>query len=442
MMQSTGTRISDSATQRSEIDCHEALVRSAVRKNFWRFVPLLILAFVVNYLDRICIGFAALSMNRDLNITPVQFGLASGILFLGYCLFEVPSNLALYRFGARRWLTRIMITWGLVAAANAFVTGSTSLYIARFALGAAEAGFFPGAAYLLSVWFPAQYRARALAWLSAAVPISSVIGGPISAYLMQSTHGAFGLVGWQWMFIVEGLPACVLGLVMLFLITDKPSDAHWLQEDERSALLSALASEEKREVRTGIREALLDRRVIILTGVQFGFVLGAYGIGLWLPQILRQFTLSIMAIGLWSTVPYVFAAVGMLIWARYADRTGRLVGNLAASCIFAVAGLLLSVSGQSFTPALIGLTVAMVGVTSARGMFWAIPATFLSGAGAAGGLAFINSVGALGGFVGPSIMGWLREETGSFKAGILAMGAILLLSGLLSLTLSRTKSPG
>ncbi|WP_306805836.1 MFS transporter, partial [Caballeronia sp. BR00000012568055] len=410
-----------------------------VRKNFWRFVPLLTLAFVVNYLDRICIGFAALSMNRDLNITPIQFGLASGILFLGYCMFEVPSNLALYKFGARRWLARIMITWGIVAAANAFVTGPTSLYISRFALGAAEAGFFPGAAFLLSVWFPAQYRARALAWLSAAVPISSVIGGPISALLMQSTHGAFGLVGWQWMFIIEGLPACVLGIVIFFLITDAPRDARWLTQEEHTALLTALEGEKKREVRTSFKEAVLDRRVIILTGVQFGFVLGAYGVGLWLPQILRQFTLSIMTIGLLSTVPYVFATVGMLLWARHADQSGRLLGNLTASCVVAVAGLLVSVIGQSLLPALIGLTIAMVGVTSARGMFWAIPATFLSGAGAAGGLAFINSVGALGGFVGPSIMGWLREETGSFKTGILVMGGILLVSGLLSLTLSRRR---
>lgn len=415
-------------------------LQSAIRKNFWRFLPVLTLAFIVNYLDRICIGFGALSMNRDLGITPLQFGLASGILFIGYCLCEVPSNLALYRVGARRWLARIMITWGLVAAANAFVSGPISLYIARFMLGVTEAGFFPGAAFLLSTWFPAQYRARALAWLSLAVPVSSVIGGPISGLLLQSAHGWLGLAGWQWMFIIEGLPACLLGFVILKLITDNPRDAHWLSVEEHRALISALDSEPKNEVRTSMKAALMDRRVLILTGVQFGFVLGSYGIALWLPQILRQYNLSIVAIGFLSTVPYLFAAVGMIAWARFADRSEGLLANLIGACAFAVIGLVLSVVDRALTPALIGLTVAMVGVTSARAIFWAIPAKFLSGAGAAGGLAFINSIGALGGFFGPFLMGWLRQVTGSFTVGILVMGGVLFASGLLALALASDAS--
>jgi MFS transporter, ACS family, tartrate transporter len=424
-------------------DAHGAIaghLQSAIRKNFWRFLPVLTLAFIVNYLDRICIGFGALSMNHDLGITPLQFGLASGVLFVGYCLCEVPSNLVLYRVGARRWLARIMITWGLVAAANAFVSGPISLYIARFMLGVTEAGFFPGAAFLLSTWFPAQYRARALAWLSLAVPVSSVIGGPISGLLLQSAHGWLGLAGWQWMFIIEGLPACLLGFVILRLITDNPRDAHWLSVEEHRALISALDSEPKTEVRTSMKAALMDRRVLILTGVQFGFVLGSYGIALWLPQILRQYNLSIIAIGFLSTLPYLFAAVGMIAWARFADRSEGLLANLIGACAFAVIGLVLSVVDRALTPALIGLTIAMVGVTSARAIFWAIPAKFLSGAGAAGGLAFINSIGALGGFFGPFLMGWLRQVTGSFTAGILVMGGVLFASGLLALALASDAS--
>jgi MFS transporter, ACS family, tartrate transporter len=438
-MTTTGTDVPARHGDDAHLASDEHL-QSAIRKNFWRFLPVLTLAFIVNYLDRICIGFGALSMNRDLGITPLQFGLASGVLFVGYCLCEVPSNLVLYRVGARRWLARIMITWGLVAAANAFVSGPITLYIARFMLGVTEAGFFPGAAFLLSTWFPAQYRARALAWLSLAVPVSSVIGGPISGLLLQAAHGWLGLAGWQWMFIIEGLPACLLGFVILRLITDNPRDAHWLSVEEHRALITALDSEPKNEVRTSMKAALLDRRVLVLTGVQFGFVLGSYGIALWLPQILRQYDLSIVAIGFLSTVPYLFAAVGMIVWARFADRSEGLLANLIGACAFAVIGLVLSVVDHALTPALIGLTVAMVGVTSARAIFWAIPAKFLSGAGAAGGLAFINSIGALGGFFGPFLMGWLREVTGSFTAGILVMSGVLLASGLLALALASDTS--
>ncbi len=438
-MTTTGTELPAQHGAEAHVE-NSGHLHSAIRKNFWRFLPVLTLAFIVNYMDRICIGFGAMSMNRDLGITPLQFGFASGVLFIGYCLCEIPSNLALYHVGARRWLARIMITWGLVAAANAFVSGPVSLYVARFMLGVTEAGFFPGAAFLLSTWFPAQYRARALAWLSLAVPVSSVIGGPISGLLLQSIHRWLGLAGWQWMFIIEGLPACLLGFVILKLITDNPQDAHWLSVEEHRALISALASEPKKEVRSSIKAALIDRRVLILTGIQFGFVLGSYGIALWLPQILGQYDLSIVTIGSLSTIPYLFAAIGMLVWARFADHSGGLLRNLIGACACAVIGLVLSVVDRALTPALIGLTIAMVGVTSARAIFWAIPAKFLSGAGAAAGFAFINSIGALGGFFGPVLMGWLRQVTGSFTAGILAMGGVLFVSGLLGLTLAHDTS--
>jgi len=314
------------------------------------------------------------------------------------------------------------------------VVGPTSLYIARFLLGVAEAGFFPGVAYVLSAWIPAQYRTRAFAWFNLAVPVSSLIGGPVSGFLLQM-HGTLNLTGWQWMFIVEGLPACLLGIAIIYLIADTPQQAKWLSDEERSALSTALLSESKSEVRSSLREALADRRVLILTGVQFGFVMGSYGIGLWLPQILGQYHLSDLRIGLWSAVPYLFASIGMLIWARLADAGGGNLVNLIAACFLAVIGLGISVMDSALLPGMIGLSIALVGVSSARAIFWTIPSKFLTGAGAAAGLAFINSVGALGGFFGPFAMGVMRGMTGSFTVGILAMGGMLFISAMLAASL-------
>lgn len=410
------------------------LQRSAVRKNGWRFLPILTLAFIINYMDRTSIGFAALTMNHDLGITATQFGFAAGILFASYCLFEIPSNMALYRYGARLWLARIMVTWGLISAATAFVVGPISLYILRILLGIAEAGFFPGVAFLLAAWFPTQYRTRVLAWFILGVPVSSLVGGPISGLLLQMPD-LLGLVGWQWMFVLEGLPACIVGLWLYFRIADDPKDATWLTPDEHEALLKMLANEPRSKPRSSLKGALTDRRVLVLTGVQFGFVVGSYGVGMWLPQILRGYDLTFLQIGVLSAVPYIFASVGMLLWARVVDQTGGSLFNLIVACIVAAVGLAGSIVYSTLLPGMIGLTVALIGVTSARAIFWTIPTRFLTGAGAAGGLAFINSVGALGGFVGPFVLGGLRDATGSFSIGILAMAGMLIVSSALAATL-------
>ena len=407
---------------------------SALRKNAWRMMPILTLAFVFNYIDRTSVGFAGLTMNKDLGLTATEFGWAAGVLFIGYCLFEIPSNLALHRFGARRWLARIMITWGLAAAATAFVVGPNSFYIARFVLGVAEAGFFPGAAYLLACWFPAHYRTRVLALLSMAVPLSSVIGGPFSVLLLE-LNGLAGLKGWQWMFLVQGLPACLLGVLVLMVIRDTPQEAHWLSPGERDAVIAMLEEERRDRPAASLRTVFTDPRVLMLAVIQFGFVVCSYGVGIWLPMILKGLGLTNLATGFISAIPYVCATIAMLVWARHVDRGGSKIGNVAAACFLTGAGLVGSVITGSFLPSLIGLTLALMGATSARALFWAIPTRFLTGAAAAGGLAFINSVGAVGGFVGPFAMGWLKDATGSFTTGLIGLACFGVLSGLLTLSL-------
>jgi ACS family tartrate transporter-like MFS transporter len=417
------TKVKDPLMLHSDPDV-AAVRRRAVSKAAWRFLPILTIAYILNYLDRTSVGIAALTMNRDLGLTAYQFGWGAGLLFASYSVLEIPSNLILYRFGARRWIARIMITWGLVAAANAFVVGPVSFYIVRLLLGAAEAGFFPGITFFLAAWFPAQYRAQVLAWFLVAIPVSSVIGGPISGLLLEM-DGLAGLAGWQWMFIVEGLPASIVGFFILRMLSDRPDEAEWLSVEERAAMSAMLAEEQRDRARHSLLSAIKDVRVLILTAIQFGYTLGSYGIGIWLPQILKTHGLSNLAIGFVSAIPYVFAAVAMLAWAAYVDRAGRKILNLTLGFLLATVGLVLSVGWPQMTPALIGVTVALVGVTSARAIFWTVPTSFLTGRGAAGGLAFISTIGSLGGFFGPFLIGWIKDSTGSFILGLLAMAATL-----------------
>lgn len=415
-------------------DDKQALRDSAMRKNAWRMLPILVLAFVFNYIDRTSVGFAALTMNKDLGLTASQFGWGAGVLFAGYCLFEVPSNLALYRYGARRWLARIMITWGIAAAATALVQGPTSFYVLRFLLGVAEAGFFPGVTFLLASWFPAQYRVRVLAFFMLGVPLSSVLGGPMSAYLL-TMEGLLGLTGWQWMFIIQGLPAVLIGVAVLVFLRDHPKDADWLSTAEREELLAMLEEEPREKPKKALWGALKDGRVLLLAAIQFGFVLGSYGIGIWLPVILKGHGLSTIEVGYYSTIPYIAAVVGMLLWARVVDATGKRILNLVAACALGAVGLAVSTLSQGMGIEMLGISLAVVAVSSARAIFWTIPTRFLTGIAAAGGLAFINSIGTLGGFAGPYLVGALKDSTGTFSAGIWAMAAILVVSTLLSASL-------
>jgi MFS transporter, ACS family, tartrate transporter len=411
-----------------------AIQRSALRKTAWRLVPLLTVAYIFNYLDRTCLGIAALTMNRDIGLSAGQFGLGAGIFFLGYSVFEVPSNLAMVRFGARRWIARILITWGIASAATALVTGPHSFYAVRFILGIAEAGFFPGITFLIATWFPAQYRTQMLAWFLVGIPASSLIGGPLCSALLE-LNGVFGLAGWKWLFLAVSLPCVVMGLLVLWLLADRPEEASWLTDGERGALIGMLESEVRDRPRASLWAAIRDPRVLILAAVQFGFTLGSYGIGLWLPLIIKDHHLSNLAVGFVFAVPYLFACVAMLAWAAYVDRAGRRIVNLTITCLLAAIGLAGSVMTGSFLLGMVGLTVGLIGVTAARAIFWTIPTRFLTGVAAAGGLAFINTIGTLGGFAGPAMMGWLRELTGSFTPGLLAMAAIMLAATLLAASL-------
>jgi MFS family permease len=403
-----------------------------------RLMPLLTTAYVLNYLDRTNVSFAALTMNEALGLTATQFGLGSGLFFfLGYCFLEVPSNVALYRFGARRWLSRIMITWGLVSAAMSLASGPNSFYGLRLLLGAAEAGFFPGVAFYLATWFPGEYRTRIIAWFMVAIPISSVIGGPISGLLL-GLDGALGLAGWQWLFIVEGLPAAGVGIVLLCMLPDRPEEAAWLNDEERRIVRERLEAERRPKEVKHFWLAFRDPRVLILAGVQFGFLVGSYGIGIFLPQILDTGQLTDLQIGFVTSACYAVASLTMITWAGRVDRRGNKVGNLSMACALAAVGFVGSIFfSPSFWTSVLWITVAVSGVNAARALFWTIPPRFLSGMAAAGGLAFINSIGTMGGFVGPTIVGFLRDQTGGFAVGQITLGGFLLAASLLAWSLKR-----
>jgi MFS transporter, ACS family, tartrate transporter len=411
-----------------------ALTSSAVHKAALRFVPLLTIAYLFNYLDRTSLGFAALTMNQQLGLTASQFGFAAGVFFLGYSVFEIPSNLLLYRFGARRWLARIMISWGLVSAATAFVVGPNSFYALRLLLGITEAGFFPGVTFFLAAWFPAQYRTRMLAWFLVGIPLSSLVGAPVCGMLLQM-DGIWGLAGWQWLFLLVSLPCVPLGLLTLKLLADRPQAAAWLTPEERDALDAVLACEVRERPHSSLWAALKDPRVLTCTAIQFGFTLGSYGIGIWLPLMLKEYHLSNFAIGWIAAIPYLFASVGMILWARHVDEKGRRIVNLAIACFLGAVGLLVPIVSGSVALAVIGFSVALIGVTAARAIFWTIPTRFLTGVAAAGGLAFINSIATVGGFVGPSMMGWLKESSGSYVVGLLAVAAIMVAATAASMSL-------
>ncbi|ADG20841.1 major facilitator superfamily MFS_1 (plasmid) [Paraburkholderia atlantica] len=427
------TSISSNITTGSTVG--STVEQSAVRKAAWRFIPLLALAYFFNYLDRTSVGFAALTMNHDLGLSATQFGWGAGIMFAGYCLFEVPSNLALYRFGARRWFARIMITWGFFAAATALAVGPKSFYVIRLLIGIGEAGFFPGVIFFLAVWFPAGYRTRVLAWFTVSTPLSSLVGGPLSAGLLHM-HGVLGLAGWRWMFIVQGLPACVLGFLVLKMLADKPADAKWLSHEERQALQGAFdreaASGQKKKI---FVTALKDVRTYILAMISFGFTMGSYGIGIWLPQMLRAHGMSVTQTGWMSAVPYFFATIALLCWAQRVDRRGGPIANLAAGLLIGAIALGVSTYFHQLVPAMTGITLALIGTIAGRTIFYTLPARFLSGQAAAGGIAFINSIGALGGFAGPYLVGYLKDSFGTFSAGMIGLSIVLGITTLLTLSL-------
>jgi MFS family permease len=394
----------------------------------------MLFAYVIAYIDRTNIGFAALTMNKDLGLSPLAFGWGAGVLFFGYCFFEVPSNALLYRVGARRWLARIMITWGITTAATALVVGPKSFYIARFLLGVAEAGFTPGAMYFFTAWFPVHYRSRLMSWYHMSVPVASLVSGPVSSLIMQM-NGFLGLAGWKWLFIAEGVPAVVIGFALYYVLTERPEEAKWLTPEERDVVIRTLAVEKRERAVKKLWAAMADSRVLVLAGIMLCFTIGSYAVAIWLPLILKGYNLSNFAVGMVAAIPYLFGCMGTLIWANRVDRSGRRIRNLAAACLVGAVGLLVSVRFPTLAVSMVGLSIALIGITSARGIFWSIPPRFLTGLGAASGLAFINSIGTMGGFFGPVIMGWLKTTTGSFTMGLAVMGGLMAVATLLTLSM-------
>jgi len=321
-----------------------------------------------------------------------------------------------------------------MSAATIFVKGAWSFYLLRFLLGAAEAGYFPGVAFYLGHWFPAEYRTRVVAWFMVAIPVSSVVGGALSGALLQM-DGFFGLAGWKWLFILEGLPVCVLGFAVLRVLTERPEDATWLTGAERALVIERVRSESKHNEVRRLLPALGDVRVLLLAAVQFGFLVGSYGVGIWLPQIVKVGNLTNFEVGLVTSAVYALASVAMLLWANHVDRGGNKVVNLALACLLAGAGLIGAITSNNFWVSVAWLTVSLAGINGARGIFFTIPMRFLTGLALAGGLAFINSIGTAGGFVGPQIMGWLVDETGSFSAGLAALAGFLFISAALAWSL-------
>ncbi|HEX9470591.1 MAG TPA: MFS transporter [Bradyrhizobium sp.] len=424
---------------------HEVEIRT-IAKVSKRLVPFLIVCYFVAYLDRVNVGFAALTMNQDLGLSQTAFGFGAGIFFIAYFIFEVPSNLLLERFGARKWIARIMLSWGILSGAMAFIpaiaraTGignENGFYLLRILLGVAEAGFFPGIIFYLTLWFPAEYRARIVGYFMAAIPLSTVIGAPISGVLLY-LHGGLGLAGWQWLFIIEAVPAIILAGVVFFYLTDRPADAAWLAPDERAWLAERLALEQRQRLAVrsySVTEALVNPRVLGLSLVYFGAVATNYGLSFFLPQIVKAFGLNTFLTTLVSATPYAVGVIGMVWWGRRSDRVGERRFHTAIPLFVAAAGIAVSTALDDPTLKMISLCVAGFGIFACLPVFWTLPTAFLSGAAAAAGIAVINSIGNLAGFAGPFAMGWIKDHTGSYAGGLLllaalgliAMGAVLLL---------------
>lgn len=408
--------------------------RQTMRKVAWRLLPILMLGYFIAFVDRVNVGFAALQMNHAVGIDAASFGLGGGLFYLTYVLFEIPSNLAMQKVGARLWIARIMISWGLVSACTAFISGPNSFYAMRILLGAAEAGFFPGVILYLTQWFPSAYRARIIAIFMVAVPLSSFIGSPLSAALLQ-LDGLFGLQGWQLMFVLEAIPAILLGVMVPWLLTNKPQEAKWLNVEEKSWLTRQLETEQAAAGKTAggaghgrLRDILLNRYVLAAALVYAGASGASQCLSLWQPQIIKAFGLSTLETGLLNSVPFGIAAILMLWWGKHSDRTEERVwhSGLPLAAV-AVSLMLVAFTGSSLTLTIALLVLAVTGTYIFKGPFWALASEWMPGKSAAAGLAQINAVGNLAGFVGSAMLGAIKQATGSFALALLPIALISLI---------------
>lgn len=418
-----------------------------IGKAFRRIVPFIIALYFLSFLNRVNVGFAGLTMNRDIGLSPATFGIGAGIFFAGYIVCGMPSNLALQRVGARRWIALLMVVWGTLSAATAFSVGPYSFYALRFGLGLAEAGFFPGIILYLSYWFPSRHRAFVTAIFMAAAPLSNMIGSPISGAIM-GMEGVRGLHGWQWLFILEAAPTVVLGVVAFFYLADKPSDARWLKNDEKRWLNAAMDQERRARPdsdsdSTSVWDAIKNPRVLMLSLTYAGTSTGLYAIGIWAPMMMSRFGYSYFELGVINALPNLIAVVGMILWARSSDKTGERRKHVAIACFAGAIGMLLAGQASTIVLLIVGLSIANFGVNAAKPPLWSMPTLFLSGSAAAAGIAIINAMGSLiGGTFGPMVIGKLRGISGDFSLGLYFVSATMLISAIIAFSLrSRTVQP-
>ena len=416
-MANTDLSVVVTAAAQIEIDADRTIAKVTRR-----LVPFLIICFFAAYLDRVNIGFAALTMDKELGFSPQTFGWGAGVFFIGYCLFEAPSNFILHRVGARRWIARIMVSWGVVSGLMALIWSETSFVSLRLLLGVAEAGFAPGVILYLTYWIPAERRALPLGAFLMAVPLSSAFGAPLSSLVLTTMDGVANLSGWRWLFILEAAPSIVLGVIALSCLTNRPKDARWLEPAERSWLQARLDAElatleDPRDPWSMLRHP----RVILLGLAYFGVVLSLYGLGFWLPQMVETYGYGVLATGFIVSIPYVCGALAMMAWSQSSDRSGERHLHTAFAALLATGGLAASAFAQSPPVAMLALSIAAIGTLAAMPIFWSLATSFLSGASAAVGVALINSIGNLAGFVGPYLVGWIKTETGGFSWALLTL---------------------
>jgi len=402
----------------------------------WRLLPLLLVCYLVAYLDRVNVGFAKLQMASDLHLSDAVYGLGAGIFFLGYFLFEVPSNLILHRVGARLWIARIMVSWGIISALTMFVTTPAMFYGMRFLLGLAEAGFFPGIILYLTYWYPAHRRGRMTTWFMTAVALSGVVGGPVSGYILKTFNGVNGWQGWQWLFLLEGLPSILAGVVVFFLLEDRIAKATWLSTEEKQLLERNISAEDAGKEEMPLLAVLASGRVWLMSMIYLSFVMGLYGVSFWLPTIIKATGVKdAFTIGLLSAIPFAVAVVVMVVVARSADKRRERRWHIALPGLAGALGLVLSVTWAHNTGlAMAALTLATAGIITSLPLFWSLPTAFLAGAGAAAGIAMVNSIGNLAGFLSPYAVGWLKQATGANDSGMYMLAAFMVLGAVLALS--------
>lgn len=419
----------------------ESVEKKIYAKVTWRLMPLLFIAYIIAYLDRVNVGFAKLQMLQDLKLTNTVYGLGAGLFFIGYFFFEVPSNIILHRVGARKWIARIMISWGIISAATMLVKTAGMFYFMRFLLGIAEAGFFPGIILYLTYWYPSYWRGRMVALLIAANPVSGLIGGPASGWIMQSLAGKYGWAGWQWLFLLEGLPAIVMGIMVYLYLDDRIRNATWLSEEEKQVLEKNIEAEAQEKQSHSLREAFGSGMVWLMSFIYFCLLMGMYGVTFWLPTIIKATGVkSVLNVGLLTSIPFAAGVIGMILISRSSDARQERRWHCAVPAAISCISLILStIYGKDTILAVMFLSLAMAGSLSALPAFWILPTAFLGGTAAAAGIAVVNSIGNLSGFLGNYLVGWLTDLTHSTNSGVYVLAFAAFVGAALVITLVPSK---